>query len=74
MYQETVERLQNHPQSCQVQNVASLLTEALTYANTGHDLPYLHRNGDAEELRARGMPLGMMPGLSYEEREVSLGT
>src|SRR5829696_6376199 len=29
MYQETVERLQNHPQSCQVQNVASLLTEAL---------------------------------------------
>jgi serine phosphatase RsbU (regulator of sigma subunit) len=44
----------------------------LTYANAGHDLPYLHRNGDAEELRARGMPLGMMPGMSYEEREVSL--
>jgi serine phosphatase RsbU (regulator of sigma subunit)/predicted ester cyclase len=45
---------------------------SLTYANAGHDLPYLHRNGDAEELRARGMPLGMMPGMSYEEREVSL--
>src|SRR5215212_5654977 len=44
----------------------------LVYANAGHDLPYLHRNGDAEELRARGMPLGMMPGMSYEEREVSL--
>jgi serine phosphatase RsbU (regulator of sigma subunit)/predicted ester cyclase len=44
----------------------------LTYANAGHDLPYLHRNGDAEELRARGMPLGMMPGMSYEEGEVSL--
>src|SRR5215208_4331730 len=29
----------------------------LSYANAGHDLPYLHRNGDAEELRARGMPL-----------------
>src|SRR5215218_8663831 len=29
MYQETVERLQNHPQSCRVQSVASLLTEAL---------------------------------------------
>ncbi len=42
----------------------------LTYANAGHDLPYLHRNGDAEELRARGMPLGLMPGMSYEEREV----
>jgi serine phosphatase RsbU (regulator of sigma subunit)/predicted ester cyclase len=45
---------------------------SLTYANAGHDLPYLHRNGDAEELRARGMPLGIMPGMSYEEREVSL--
>src|SRR5215212_9540698 len=44
----------------------------LTYANAGHDLPYLHRNGEAEELRARGMPLGMMPGMGYEEREVSL--
>jgi PAS domain S-box-containing protein len=45
-------------------------TDSLTYANAGHDLPYLHRNGDAEELRARGMPLGLMPGMSYEEREV----
>jgi serine phosphatase RsbU (regulator of sigma subunit)/predicted ester cyclase len=46
---------------------------SLRYANAGHDLPYLHRNGDAEELRARGMPLGLMPGMSYEEGEVSLG-
>src|ERR671911_1981457 len=38
----------------------------LSYANAGHDLPYLHRNGEAEELRARGMPLGLMPGMSYE--------
>jgi len=29
----------------------------LSYANAGHDLPYLQRNGDAEELRARGCPL-----------------
>jgi predicted ester cyclase len=43
----------------------------LVYANAGHDLPYLHRNGDAEELRARGMPLGLMPGMSYEERRSS---
>ncbi|HKH37412.1 MAG TPA: SpoIIE family protein phosphatase, partial [Rubrobacter sp.] len=42
----------------------------LSYANAGHDLPYLHRNGDAEELRARGMPLGLMPGMIYEEKEV----
>ena len=45
---------------------------SLTYANAGHDLPYLYRNGDAEELRARGMPLGLMPGMSYEEGEVTL--
>jgi serine phosphatase RsbU (regulator of sigma subunit) len=44
----------------------------LLYANAGHDLPYLHRNGEAEELRARGMPLGIMPEMSYEEGEVSL--
>jgi serine phosphatase RsbU (regulator of sigma subunit)/ketosteroid isomerase-like protein len=44
----------------------------LSYANAGHDLPYLHRNGEAEELRARGMPLGLMPGMSYEEKETIL--
>ena len=41
----------------------------LSYANAGHDVPYLHRNGAAEELRARGMPLGLMPGMGYEEDE-----
>jgi serine phosphatase RsbU (regulator of sigma subunit) len=44
----------------------------LVYANAGHDLPYLHRNGDAEELRARGMPLGLMPGMGYEEGEATI--
>ena len=44
----------------------------LSYANAGHDLPYLRRRGggDAGELRARGMPLGLMPGMSYEEKEI----
>ena len=45
----------------------------LSYANAGHDLPYLHRGrGEAEELRARGMPLGLMPGMGYEEKETTL--
>ena len=44
----------------------------LRYANAGHDLPYLHRSGDAEEMRARGMPLGLMPGMGYEEKETTL--
>jgi serine phosphatase RsbU (regulator of sigma subunit) len=29
----------------------------LSYANAGHDLPYLHHSGECEELRARGCPL-----------------
>jgi serine phosphatase RsbU (regulator of sigma subunit)/ketosteroid isomerase-like protein len=45
----------------------------LTYANAGHDLPYLRRSdGDVEELRARGMPLGLMPGMGYEEKQTIL--
>ena len=45
---------------------------SLIYANAGHDPPYLHRNGNAEQLKARGMPLGLMPGMSYEEKETIL--
>jgi serine phosphatase RsbU (regulator of sigma subunit) len=46
---------------------------SLSYANAGHDLPYVRRRGgEAEELRARGMPLGLMPGMSYEEKEIVL--
>jgi serine phosphatase RsbU (regulator of sigma subunit) len=48
----------------------------LVYANAGHDLPYRRRAGrneGAEELRARGMPLGLMPGMGYEEKEIELG-
>jgi serine phosphatase RsbU (regulator of sigma subunit) len=44
----------------------------LSYANAGHDLPYLQRRGEAEELRARGMPLGLMPGMRYDEKETVL--
>jgi len=47
---------------------------SLSYANAGHDLPYVLRGsgGECEELRARGMPLGLMPGMSYEEKETIL--
>jgi serine phosphatase RsbU (regulator of sigma subunit) len=48
----------------------------LVYANAGHDLPYRRRadlsEGAAEELRATGMPLGLMPGMGYEEKEIVL--
>ncbi len=45
----------------------------LRYANAGHDLPFRRDAGGATELRATGMPLGLMPGMSYEERETTLG-
>ena len=44
----------------------------LSYANAGHDLPYLWHAGAAQELRARGMPLGLMPGMHYEQKEIVL--
>ena len=45
----------------------------LVYANAGHNLPYMRsQGGDCEELRARGMPLGLMPGMNYEEKEMVL--
>ena len=43
----------------------------LRSCNAGHDLPYLWRGGDAEELRATGMPLGLMPAMRYEEKETT---
>ena len=48
------------------------LSGSLRYANAGHDLPYRWRGGDAHELRATGRPLGLMPGMSYEENEIVL--
>jgi serine phosphatase RsbU (regulator of sigma subunit) len=45
---------------------------SLGYANAGHDPPYVRRGGECEELRARGMPLGLMPNMSYEEKEIVL--
>lgn len=44
----------------------------LRYANAGHDLPYLRVDGRVEELQATGMPLGLMPGMQYEEQEVNI--
>ena len=37
------------------------------FANAGHDVPYVRTQGGVQELRARGMPLGLMPGSPYEE-------
>jgi len=45
--------------------ILELESATLSYANAGHDLPYLWHGGDkAEELRARETPLGLMPEMS----------
>jgi serine phosphatase RsbU (regulator of sigma subunit) len=33
---------------------------------------YLYRNGDTQVLGAGEMPLGLMPGMGYEEKETTL--
>lgn len=49
-------------------------TGRLQYANAGHNLPYRTRSGNGEvaELRATGMPLGLMPDMRYEEKETTI--
>jgi anti-sigma regulatory factor (Ser/Thr protein kinase) len=45
----------------------------LRYANAGHDPPYVHTAaGEAVALQARGMPLGIMAGYTYDSHEAWL--
>ena len=48
-------------------------TGHVVYANAGHNLPYVRTAGGVVEFRATGMPLGLMPGMVYEEREAVIG-
>jgi serine phosphatase RsbU (regulator of sigma subunit)/predicted ester cyclase len=45
---------------------------SLTYANAGHNPPVRQHEGKAIDLRATGMPLGLMPGMPYEEKATVL--
>ena len=44
----------------------------LRYANAGHNLPCCWHEGIVTKLRARGMPLGLLPGMDYEEKQTAL--
>jgi serine phosphatase RsbU (regulator of sigma subunit)/anti-sigma regulatory factor (Ser/Thr protein kinase) len=48
------------------------LTGRIEFANAGHDLPYLRTATGVVELRATGMPLGLMSGMRYDEDTVTL--
>jgi serine phosphatase RsbU (regulator of sigma subunit)/anti-sigma regulatory factor (Ser/Thr protein kinase) len=39
----------------------------IVFANAGHNLPYVRTRDGVVELRATGMPLGLMPGMTYDE-------
>jgi serine phosphatase RsbU (regulator of sigma subunit) len=47
-------------------------TGVFHYANAGHNLPLISNAGYVQELHARGMPLGLMPEMVYEEKEARL--
>lgn len=47
-------------------------TGKLWFANAGHNLPYKSTGNGMIELRATGMPLGLLPGMKYEEKEATL--
>jgi serine phosphatase RsbU (regulator of sigma subunit)/anti-sigma regulatory factor (Ser/Thr protein kinase) len=47
-------------------------TGLMQFANAGHDLPYRAGRTGTDELHARGMPLGLMPGMTYEEKTIQL--
>ncbi len=47
-------------------------TGRFRFANAGHNLPYVRTATGTIELRATGMPLGLLPGIEYEETEAYL--
>ena len=44
-------------------------TGRVVYANAGHNVPYVRTADGVTELRATGMPLGLLPGMDYPEHE-----
>ena len=44
-------------------------TGELIFANAGHNLPICHSERGVVELRATGMPLGLLPGMRYTEAQ-----
>lgn len=48
------------------------VTGRIRFANAGHVPPLRAGATGVDQLRARGMPLGLMPGSTYEEKEATL--
>ena len=56
--------------------VLDVASHQLTYVNCGHNPPLLLRegSGDAEWLSTQGIALGMMEGITLEERTLGMGS
>ncbi|HJS71254.1 MAG TPA: SpoIIE family protein phosphatase [Acidimicrobiia bacterium] len=52
--------------------IIDTLEGEVVFANAGHNLPYVRTSDGVLELRATGMPLGLMPGMPYDERTYRL--
>jgi serine phosphatase RsbU (regulator of sigma subunit) len=66
---------QDMPRNMFVTCFLSILDTAsgrLSFANAGQNLPYQRATGGVTELFARGMPLGLFPGMEYEEMQTIL--
>jgi serine phosphatase RsbU (regulator of sigma subunit)/anti-sigma regulatory factor (Ser/Thr protein kinase) len=48
-------------------------TGRFVFANAGHNLPYIRTASGIVEPRATGLPLGLLPDVTYEEAEASVG-
>lgn len=48
-------------------------TGHIVLANAGHNLPFVRTGDEVTEIRATGMPLGLLPGIRYEETEGDIG-
>ncbi len=46
--------------------------KSLTVANAGFTRPWLVRGDRAEQIAVDGVPLGMLPGVSYEQKKLAL--
>src|SRR6188474_2527647 len=44
-------------------------TGRIVLANAGHNLPFVRTGDEVTEIRATGMPLGLMAGMRYDETE-----
>jgi serine phosphatase RsbU (regulator of sigma subunit)/anti-sigma regulatory factor (Ser/Thr protein kinase) len=47
-------------------------SRTLRYANAGHGLAFRRTDDEVQDLKATGMPLGLMPDMRYEESQVQL--